>query len=224
MTADDLDAGLHQLVADDETDVARADHQDLVARLDAIDVHQRLRGSRPEDARHVVVPEHQHLLGRAGCDDDLAGMKEDRVVLVGSTDSALEPAERSEAAVDGDVGHSRHLLDQFLGDGDAARPGVLLRRAEELVGLFDQLATQLGVLVQQDDVRTGLGCPERCFQTCWPATDDQDFGILLLDALHGCLHVGKLAVAVLRLDFHPVPDLQDAGTRIGDAVDAHHAG
>src|SRR5450756_3137897 len=31
---DDLDAGLHEMVADDEADDARADHQDLVAGLD----------------------------------------------------------------------------------------------------------------------------------------------------------------------------------------------
>src|SRR5664280_3180967 len=220
---DDLYAGLHQLVADDEADVARADHQDLVARLDTVNVHQRLCSSCPEDARHVVVLEHQHLLGCACGDNNLAGVEEDRMVLVGGTDVSMKPAKRSEPAVDSDAGGRSNFFNELLCNSDTARTSILLRRTEELVRLLDQLTTQLGILVQQRDMCASFGRPERRFQTCRPAADDQDFCVLLLDALYRRLDVRELAVAMLRLDFHAIPNLQDAGASIGDAVDAHHA-
>ena len=66
----DLDAGLKQLVADDESDVAGAYHEDAPAGSDAIDVHERLDRPRTVDAREVAVGKRQHVLGGARRQDD----------------------------------------------------------------------------------------------------------------------------------------------------------
>ncbi len=61
---------LHQLVADDEPDVAGADHEDAMPRFHAVHIHHGLDGARPVDARQVIVGKKKILFIGAGGRDD----------------------------------------------------------------------------------------------------------------------------------------------------------
>ena len=148
----ELHASLHELIADDETDVAAADHQNALTWLHTVQVHQRLRRARAHDAGQCPAVERDHIFHRARCDDDrvalvvrrlAVGVDEDLLVAVQAHDHRVE--------VNGDASGLR-LFEQFLADVEAADLGVVLLRAEEFVDLLEQLSAGGGVLIENRDM------------------------------------------------------------------------
>ena len=148
----ELHASLHELIADDETDVAAADHQNALTWLHTVQVHQRLRRARAHDAGQCPAVERDHIFHRARCDDDrvalvvrrlAVGVDENLLVAVQAHDHRVE--------VDGDASSLR-LFEQLLADVEAADFGVVLLRAKEFVDLFEQLSAGGGVLIENRDM------------------------------------------------------------------------
>ena len=148
----ELHASLHELIADDETDVAAADHQNALTWLHTVQVHQRLRRARAHDAGQCPAVERDHIFHRARCDDDrvalvvrrlAVGVDENLLVAVQAHDHRVE--------VDGDASSLR-LFEQLLADVEAADLGVVLLRAKEFVDLFEQLSAGGGVLIENRDM------------------------------------------------------------------------
>ncbi len=59
-------AGLHHLVADNDADIARTDHQDVVARTDTVNIGHGLGGAGANNPRQRPAGEGDHVLGGAG--------------------------------------------------------------------------------------------------------------------------------------------------------------
>ena len=148
----ELHTRLHELIANDEADVAAADHQNALSRLHAVQVHQRLRRARAHDAGQRPAVERNHVLHRARRDDNrvalvvrrlAVGVDENLLVAVQAHDHRVE--------VDGDASSLR-LFEQLLADVEAADLGVVLLRAEEFVNLLEQLSAGGGVLIENRDM------------------------------------------------------------------------
>ena len=65
-----LAARLHQLERDNESDVSGADHQNLLPRLNALQIHERLRRAGADDSRRIPSLERNHVFGGTGRNDD----------------------------------------------------------------------------------------------------------------------------------------------------------
>ena len=156
-----ITAALHQLEADDQADIARAEHQDFLARLDAMQIHHGLCGACADDARQCPAVEGDHIFRSAGCDDNricfvmndlLADAHDDLFILIQSDDRRIQ---------DNPYTSLLCFLQQFLANAIAPDLCVMLLGAKELVNLLEQLSARLCVLVEHDDIRAAL-CRFNC--------------------------------------------------------------
>ena len=174
----DLDPGLHELIADDYADVARADHQHALAGLDAVDVHQRLDGARAVDAGQIGVGEGQGFFVSAGGADDglcpdlavflLVLQDGDHVVLIEAHGGGVEQELDF-------VAEFREPFQQNTRNIHAPVGGVLPLRAEEHVGLLDELSAGLEAALQNEHLRAGRGRGDGGAETGGAGADNQQF-------------------------------------------------
>ena len=151
----DLNSRLHELIADDETDVAGSYHEDFVPGSDAVDVHEGLHGSGSVDSGHVVVGEgDEAFLGSRG-HDDLFRFDPDVFVF---SHYVADHSVFFVVSRGGGVGEYFDfagflILFQFLEEDIryAESPGsrVLFFGSEEFVSLFDELSPELEVTVPE---------------------------------------------------------------------------
>ena len=153
----DTGPGLNGLVRSQVADVAGTHRQDILSEQRELLVHHPLHDGGGIDARHVIVLEGRHERQRTGCDHQLVGLHVedllggevlDRQPLAGEdvTDHAVEQ--------DSLVGIAR----QGLGDIESAHAAeaFLLLKEEELVGLHQELAADLVVVVDHQVVDARL--------------------------------------------------------------------
>ena len=154
----DVAACLLELVADDEANIAGAEHEDTLARLHAVQVHHRLGSAGADDTRKRPALERDHVLGCARGDDDCIALvvvhfgalaDDDLLVLVEADDGRVK--------LDLDAELCR-LIEELLADNEATDLGAVLLRAEELVDLLEKLAARTSVLVEDDDGDAVLCC------------------------------------------------------------------
>ena len=147
----DVAASLLELVADDEADIAGAEHEDTLARLHAMQVHHRLGSAGADDARKRPALERDHVLGCARGDDDcIALVVVDLRALADNDFLVLVEADDRGVKLDLDT-ELRCLVQELLADHEATDLGAVLLRAEELVDLLEELAARTSVLVEDDD-------------------------------------------------------------------------
>ena len=179
---DNFAAGLHELERDDESDVARTDHEDALAGFDAVKVHHGLRGAGSDDARKRPTGEIQRVLGGTGRHenrialdvlDRITETNDDLAIVIESDDGGVEH--------NGDARLVR-LGKQLLADTETADFGAVLLGAEELMDLLEELTARARVLIEHDDVESALGSLDSCGKTAWTSTDDNK--VMTLHATH----------------------------------------
>jgi len=223
-----VDSRLHELVADDEADVARSDHENPLARRDSVDVHERLDRTRAVDARKVVLREGDETFhGPRGHDDAIR--LDPEVVLLSSAeaDHSVLLVVTQHRGVDVDVDallEAFQLLEKELSDLVAPRSRPLVFGTEEFMGLLDELSSQLEVAVHQGDLRTPGGRLQRRRETGRAAADDQYFRRFHPVRPPLAFDEGHDAPTVLRLDLHAGLQRRHAGPNVRHAVDNHEAG
>ncbi len=224
-----LTAALHQLVGDDESDIAGTEHQDTFAGQDAVQVHQRLGGTGTDDAGQCPAFKGHHVFGGAGGDDNriafdvLDGIADphDELVILIETDDRGAQAD----LYAGPAG----LLQQFLSDPETADTGFMFFGTEKFMNLFEKLSARLFIFVKYNNMHAASGGLDRRRQTGRSGSDDDkiislhdDFS-LLSAVFFRLFFKRERAHAVLRLHIHAFTKRCDAGTDIRNAVDDHDA-
>ena len=170
-----FDSRLQQLVGDNHADIAGADHQYSLSRLDAIDIHQGLHGSGSVNAGQVVIGKRQRLFRRAGRHNQLLRFHQTkRVALFDRQHPVRVIAESGGIPPYGDIGQLRQLIHQFMGDFKAAFAGVFFARTKKFMRLFDQLAAQFSGPLQQQHLRPHFGGLNRRHQSSRTSADNSD--------------------------------------------------
>ena len=173
-----LDAGLQELIAHDDADVAGAHHQYPIAGTDAVHVHQRLHGAGAVDAGEIVVGEGQELFKGAGGADDGPGPDLEIVLLVLQHGDHVVLVEANSGGVEQDldpipVGFD--LLEKDVGDVHAPMGGVLALGAEEHMGLLDELSAGLEAALQDKHPGAGGSRRDGGAKTRGTGPDDEQF-------------------------------------------------
>jgi hypothetical protein len=72
-----VDSGLKRMVGSNQADVAAADHEQAFGRTNEVTVGERLKGTRPVDARKRVALENERLLAGPGRDQQRLRLDEE---------------------------------------------------------------------------------------------------------------------------------------------------
>ena len=150
-------AGLQQLVAHHQANVAGAQHQHLVARAHPVQVHEHLGGAGTDDAGKRPPFEGNGVFRSTRCHDDAV-----RFVVLGAILAVHqhlvfgEDTHYHAAQLNVDARLSS-FLQQILANGDAAQLRPVFLGAEELVDLLEQLAARTGVLVEYHHLKAVAG-------------------------------------------------------------------
>jgi len=179
--AHDFNACLHELVADDEADVAGSYHEDFVPGGDAVDVHEGLDGAGSVDSGEIVVGEGDEPFLRPGGHDDLFGFDPDVFFFAYHI---ADHAVLFVVARGGGVGEHLHfagflvVFEFFKEDvryGEPPGACMFFFGAEEFVGLFDELPSELEVTVEYGDFRSQGGGFNRRREPRRASADDEYF-------------------------------------------------
>jgi hypothetical protein len=159
----DLNSRLHELIADDEADVAGSYHEDFVPRGDSVDVHEGLDGSGSVDSGKVVVGEGDESFLSSRGHDDFPGLDPDVFVFSHHVaDYSVFFVVSRGGSVGENFDFARGLVtfeffeeDVRYGKSPGAR--MFFFGTEEFVGLLDELPSEFEVTVQNRDFRSKGG-------------------------------------------------------------------
>ena len=224
---DGLDGGssLHTLIGREVADVACAHGEHFLAQQRVFLVHHLLEHRGGIYARHVVVLEGGHE-GNSSCSHD-----EQFCIHIGhvATDNILDGyATPLKQIPDGVVEQNSFLTvaSQRLGDVEAAHTAILLLlfKEEELVGLHVELATDLGIVVDNEVVDAKGVELFATGQSRRPCADDGHRRLVdgQLGAVGRGLRVRLFMVLNLPDFLHPI-DRRDANAA-DFSIDEHFAG
>ena len=190
-------AGLLELVAHDQANVARAEHEHALAGTHAVEVHHGLGGAGANDAGEGPALEGHHVLGGAGGNDDGVGLVVGDLLAL-ADDDLLVLVEADDRGVKANVdAQARGLLHELLANHEAADLGVVLLRAEELVDLLKELAAGAGVLVEDGHVGAalcGLDCGGHAGRAC--SNDDNVGAVHRVPPFSSAVTMSSKGVAV----------------------------
>ena len=179
--AHDFNACLHELVADDEADVAGSYHEDFVPGSHAVDVHEGLDGPGSVDSGEVIVGEgDEPFLGSRG-HDDLFGFDPDVFFF---SHHVAHHAVFFVVACGGGVGENFdfagflvvfEFFEEDVRYGESPGARMFFFGAEEFVGLFDELSSEFEVTVQDGDFCSQGGGFYGCGEPRGTSADDEYF-------------------------------------------------
>ncbi len=124
----------------------------------AVDVHHRLDGAGSVNAGKVVIREREEFFGGSRRNDDaLRFYFFVDAVVVDRDDTVFIETNRRRVFPDGRaVAEGVKSVAEHRRDVDASYRGVLLLRSEKLVCLFDELAAEMSVALEEQNFRTGF--------------------------------------------------------------------
>ena len=165
-------ASLEQLIGNDQADVSCADHQNLLAGLNSVNIHQSLNSACTVYARKVVVLKLKHLFCCA-CGDD--GFFSGHVTIlafplignnpVGINSEAVAVAQNFNIFIGSD------FIAENLNDINSAGAGALALRTEESVCLLYQLTAQNFAAVHESNANTCVSGSESSAHSTRSASD-----------------------------------------------------
>ena len=217
---DDLTTRLQQLKADNQTDIAGAEHQNTLARLDAMQVHHRLCRACTDDTGQCPTIKGHHVLRRAGCNNNrIRFVMADTVALLDCHLFVSIQSHDDRIQLNADA-KAICLVQQLASDTEAAYLCLVLFRAEKFMNLLEQLSARLCILVKDQNIHAGFCRLNRRRKPRWACADDNQimsFHRFTLSFLRLCTDT------ILRLYGHAFFERRDTGAHIRFSVDYHNA-
>ncbi len=176
-----VNAGLKQLITDDDTDIAGSYHQNPFAGNYSVLIHQGLNGAGSVYPWKVIAGKREKFFtGSRGKNHPL---RFNFKILVFTSNSCQHSVLIT--ADDGGVAHNIDLVLVFqkqVGNINAPDTGMMFPRTKELVGLLDQLPSQFQTFICQQDFNPQRGGSAGSCQTGGATANNQKLGFYHLSS------------------------------------------
>ena len=159
--SNDVTARLHELKADDQADVAGAQHEHALTRQNMMQIHHGLCGTGADDARQCPALEVDHVFRSAGCNQNAVAFVVLQLLIDANRDFPIR-IQTDNGGIQNDF-HAVLLCfrEQLFADLKAADFCLVLFRAKKFMNLLKQLTARLCVFIEYNGLDAMLGCFDR---------------------------------------------------------------